>query len=133
MGSALTAGSVKIELGCRTPRWHSQKTGELLDVETSHILVSEVLYPVGKQFSLSVGVREVGFATKALAYRNVWVEKRKYERAGVRNLRFLGGHVVTRGPSSSAALPLKVNLEFSGAAVVRTHSFMAQGLGSVPD
>ena len=54
--------------------------------ENPHILVSEVLYPVGKQLSLSVGVREVGFATKALAHRNVWVEKRKYERAGVRNL-----------------------------------------------
>ena len=86
MGSTLPPGSVEIELGCRTPRWCSQKTGELLDVETLHILVSEVPYPVGKQFSLSVGVREVGFATKALAHRNVWVEKRKHERAGVRNL-----------------------------------------------
>lgn len=86
MGSTLTPGSVEIELGCRTSRRYLQKTGELLDVETLHILVSEVLYPVGKQLSLSVGVREVGFATKALAHRNVWVEKRKYERARVRNL-----------------------------------------------
>lgn len=83
MGSTLTPGSVEIELGCTRC---SQKTGELLDVETLHIFVSEVPYPVGKQFSLSVGVREVGFATKAQAHRNVWVEKRKHERAGVRNL-----------------------------------------------
>ena len=42
--------------------------------------------------------------------------------------------MVTHGPSSSAALPLKVNLgEFSGTPMVRTSDFMAQGLDSVPD
>lgn len=81
MGST-APGSVEIELGCRTSRRYLQKTGELLDVETSHILVSEVLYPVGKQLSLSVGVREVGFATKALAHRNVWVERESMKGQG---------------------------------------------------
>ena len=40
MGSALTPGSVGIELliDCRIPSWCLQKTGELLDVENPRIL-----------------------------------------------------------------------------------------------